>query len=54
MVIDIGLKQHCLKKHDLVSRMKGYMGYKHVSCISVNDEVVHGVPADKIVLKMEI
>ncbi len=32
----------------LVSEMQGYMGYKHVSCISINDEVVHGVPrADK-------
>jgi methionyl aminopeptidase len=33
-----------LKAHELVSKMKGYRGYKHVSCISVNDEVVHGVP----------
>lgn len=37
-----------LKQKGLVSRTKGYMGYQHVSCISVNDEVVHGVPsADK-------
>lgn len=35
-----------LKKIGLVSQCKGYMGYKHVSCISVNDEVVHGVPSD--------
>jgi methionyl aminopeptidase len=33
-----------LKKGGLHTRMQGYMGYKHVSCISVNDEVVHGVP----------
>lgn len=33
-----------LKKRDLCSKTKGYMGYQHVSCISVNDEVVHGVP----------
>lgn len=37
-----------LKKNNLVSTMKGYNGYKHVSCISVNDEVVHGVPSKKI------
>lgn len=38
-----------LKNRELVSQSKGYMGYRHVSCISVNDEVVHGVPrADKI------
>ena len=37
-----------LKEYNLVSKMKGYRGYNHVSCISVNDEVVHGVPkADK-------
>ena len=30
---------------DMVSKTKGYMGYKHVSCISVNEEVVHGVPS---------
>lgn len=33
-----------LAKKGLVSKSKGYMGYQHVSCISVNDEVVHGVP----------
>lgn len=33
-----------LKKRDLISQSKGYRGYRHVSCISVNDEVVHGVP----------
>ena len=40
-----------LLKHQLVSKSKGYMGYRHVSCISVNDEVVHGIPrATKIVV----
>lgn len=34
-----------LKQKGLMSRTKGYMGYQHVSCISVNDEVVHGVPS---------
>lgn len=33
-----------LKVKGLVSKTKGYMGYRHVSCISVNEEVVHGVP----------
>lgn len=30
---------------------KGYAGYKHVSCISVNDTVVHGIPSETIVLQ---
>lgn len=39
-----------LIKRDLISKTKGYVGYRHVSCVSVNDEVVHGVPsADKII-----
>jgi len=44
-----------LKKHDLISRMKGYKGYKHVSCISLNDEVVHGIPSkSKILAKNDL
>jgi methionyl aminopeptidase len=34
-----------LKKRNLISMTKGFMGYQHVSCISLNDEVVHGVPS---------
>jgi len=30
---------------------KGYAGYKHATCVSLNDVVIHGVPSDKIVLK---
>lgn len=29
----------------MVSMCKGYRGYRHVSCISVNDVVVHGIPS---------
>ncbi len=29
----------------------GYQGFPDVICISVNDEVVHGIPSDKVVLK---
>jgi len=40
-----------LKKRGMVSQSKGYRGYKHVSCISVNDVVVHGVPSAKTILQ---
>jgi methionyl aminopeptidase len=40
-----------LKQKKLVSQSKGYKGYKHASCISVNDEVVHGVPSNKKAIK---
>lgn len=29
---------------------KGYAGYRHASCISVNDTVVHGVPSETVVI----
>lgn len=40
-----------LDHYGLVSQTKGYKGYRHVSCISVNDEVVHGVPDAQKVLQ---
>jgi methionyl aminopeptidase len=40
-----------LAKLDLVSQSKGYHGYKHVSCISINDVIVHGIPSANITLK---
>lgn len=44
-----------LQKHKLVSSSKGYLGYKHASCISLNDEVVHGVPsAQKLVCEGDL
>jgi methionyl aminopeptidase len=48
--LDILIEEQ-LKQKGLVSKCKGYRGYKHVSCISVNDEVVHGVPSKTKVLK---
>lgn len=40
-MVAAGLKTPC----------KGYADYKHATCISVNDVVVHGVPSKEIVLK---
>lgn len=40
-----------LKEKNFVSKMKEYRGYKHVSCISINDEVVHGVPQENKILQ---
>jgi len=36
-----GLKPEC----------KGYGTYKHATCISVNDVIVHGIPSKEIILK---
>lgn len=48
--IDTWIAQY-LKSKNMISQSKGYMGYKHVSCISVNSEVVHGVPSEYTILK---
>lgn len=40
-----------LRARKLVSQSKGYMGYRHSSCISVNDAVVHGVPSEAVTLQ---
>jgi methionyl aminopeptidase len=40
-----------LKQKGMVSQSKGYKGYKHVSCISVNDTVVHGIPSKACIVK---
>lgn len=50
LAIDRAIEQ-LIQQKGLVSKTKGYRGYKHASCISINDEVVHGVPSDQKVLK---
>ncbi len=40
-IVSRGLKPEC----------KGYAGYRHATCISINDVVVHGIPSKEIVLK---
>lgn len=40
-MVALGLKAPC----------KGYAGYAHATCISVNDVVVHGIPTKETVLK---
>jgi len=40
-----------LQHAGLVSRSRGYRGYEYASCISVNDEVIHGIPQQHKVLQ---
>lgn len=49
--IDQFIDQYLLK-HGMRSCTKGYMGYKHASCISINDEIVHGVPSTTTYIKV--
>ena len=36
---------------NVVPAFKGYNGYPAVICVSVNEEVVHGIPSDRRILK---
>lgn len=40
-----------IKKKKAVPAFKGYHGYPASLCVSINEEVVHGIPSDKRILK---
>jgi len=41
----------CVKKKGVKAAFKGYNGYPSSICASVNEEVVHGIPSTKRILK---
>ena len=52
--IDLWIESE-MRKNNLTPMTKGYMGYKHSSCISINDEVVHGIPSkSKFLIKGDL
>lgn len=38
-----------IRDHHAVPSFKDYHGYKHTLCISVNEEIVHGIPGKRVV-----
>ncbi len=40
-----------LRRRSLISQTKGYHGYRHVTCVSVNNVLVHGVPSRHVVVQ---
>jgi len=40
-----------VKAHGVKAAFLGYRGYPAAVCVSVNKEVVHGIPSDKVILK---
>lgn len=36
-----------IKKHDCIPSQLGFEGYPNTLCISINDEVVHGIPSNR-------
>lgn len=43
-----------LKRHKVKSPFRGYRGYPADSCISVNEELVHGIPSDRMLIEGDI
>lgn len=40
-----------MREEGLKAVCKGYAGYRHATCISVNDVIVHGIPSKEVILK---
>ncbi|WP_409296471.1 type I methionyl aminopeptidase [Peribacillus sp. SCS-26] len=43
-----------IRKHDAIPSFKGYNGFRGSICASVNDELVHGIPGDRILVEGDI
>ena len=43
--------EQLIRKHKAIPSFLDYQGYPASICASVNDEVVHGIPSDKTILK---
>ena len=38
-----------IKRHGATSNFKGYHGFPATICVSINDEIVHGIPGDRVI-----
>lgn len=43
-----------VKEHGMIASEKGYCDYPASACVSVNEEVVHGIPSKKRICRKEI
>jgi methionyl aminopeptidase len=46
--------EETLAEHNAVPAFKGYHGYPATACISVNEQVVHGIPGDRVLQEGDI
>lgn len=60
--IEVGIKTYelnliiedIIKKYNAIPAFKGYRGFPYGSCISVNEEVIHGIPGKKTLKENDI
>ncbi|MCR4336570.1 MAG: M24 family metallopeptidase, partial [Candidatus Omnitrophica bacterium] len=43
------LAEKLINQHGVLPAFKGYRGFPACACISVNQEIVHGIPGKKVV-----
>jgi len=48
------LAETFIKERDAVPAFKGYRGFPGSICASVNEEVIHGIPSDRMLLKGDV
>jgi methionyl aminopeptidase len=46
--------ERLIKRHGVIPAFKGYRGFPGCVCVSVNDEVVHGIPGSRILKEGDI
>lgn len=42
------IAERFIRKHDAIPSFKGYNGFRGSICASVNEELVHGIPGDRV------
>lgn len=48
------LAEQFILDHGAQPAFKGYMGYEFTICASINDEIVHGLPSERVLLEGDI
>ena len=48
------LSEELILKENALPAFKGYKGFPATACVSVNDEIVHGIPSPRVILEGDI
>ncbi len=48
------LVEDFIRSHEAVPAFKGYQGFPASACVSINEEVVHGIPGDRVIKNGDI
>ena len=48
------LSEELIRKAKASAAFKGYKGFPGTACISVNEEIVHGIPGSRVILEGDI